>query len=154
MLAVPMADTPSVTKRIRGTDAYYHVVWSPVVRALRHDIIRVVPAVSGIFELFVLDSGQTLNPVRTSAAWYGGLRSSLRELSDPQTCRDKRVRGYLSRHKLYYRFSTCSSHEDMQDVLACIAAVRPRSVGEAEPSPRYEGLFLRESAQGGMVRID
>ncbi|TVQ24755.1 MAG: hypothetical protein EA383_10155 [Spirochaetaceae bacterium] len=149
-----MADTPNVAKHLRGPNAYYHVTWSPVVRAVRHDIIRVVPAVAGLFELFVLDTGRTLNPIRTSGAWYGGLRSTLRELADPQTCRDKRVRSFLARNKLYYRFSTCDSHEDMQDVLACIAAVRPRSVQEATPSGRYEGLFLRESAIGGMVRID
>lgn len=149
-----MDETPVVTKQLRGSDAYYHVTWSPVVRAVRQDIIRVVPAVSGLFELFVLDTGKTLNPVRTSGAWYGGLRSTIRELCDPQTCRDKRIRSYLARHRLYYRFSTCASHEDMQDVLACIAAVRPRSVREATPSARYEGLFLRESAQGGMIRID
>ena len=146
-------DSPAVSKQSRGNDAYYTVVWSKIQRATKSTVIGSVPSVAGIFELYVVDQGNTPNLVRTSRSWYGGLRHSLRELSDPQACKDRRILMFLKSRSLYFRYTACDSSDDMNDVLSYLATLNPRAVGDVPPSGRYQDIYVKQQALGGMVDI-
>ncbi|MFP4643456.1 MAG: hypothetical protein ACLFM0_03800 [Spirochaetales bacterium] len=146
-------DSPAVSKQIRGDDAYYTVVWSRIQRATKSTVIGSVPSVAGIFELYVVDQGNTPNLVRTSRAWYGGLRHALRELSDPHACKDRRILMFLKSRSLYFRYTACESNDDMDDVLSYLATLSPRAVGDALPSGRFRDIYVKQHALGGMVDI-
>ena len=150
----PMANTnAAITKRVRGQDAYYTVVWSHIQRASKSAVIRSVPSVAGIFELYVLDQGNTPNLIRTRRAWYGGLRHSLREYGDPTVCKDRRVLSLLKSKRLYFRYTVCHNPDDLNDVLSYLSTVQPRAVGDIEPSGRYRDIYVSVQSVGGMVDI-
>lgn len=144
---------PTITKQTRNQDVYYTLQWSPILRASKATVIRSVPSVAGIFELYVVDQGGTPNLVRTRKAWYGGLRHALRELSDPTTCKDRRLLTLLKSRSLYFRYTTCDNSDDMNDVLSYLATVYPRAVGEYNGSGRFRDVYVKEESTGSMVDI-
>ncbi len=149
-----MANTnATITRQERGQDAYYTVVWSPIQRASKSAVIRSVPSVAGIFELYVLDQGNTPNLIRTRRAWYGGLRHALREYGDPTVCKDRRVLNLLKSKRHYFRYTVCHNSDDMNDVLSYLSTLNPRAVGEIEPSSRYRDIYVSVQSVGGMVDI-
>lgn len=147
------APKPTITCSVRERDAYFTVVWSPITRATKGVVRGSVPSVSGIYELYVVDQGNTPNLVRTSRAWYGGLRHAIREASDPAYCKDQRLRTFLRSRRLYFRYTTCDSPDDLTDVLSYLSSVRPRAVGECDPTGRFRQIYVAEQALGGMTDI-
>ncbi len=137
-----------ITKRIFDDEAYYQLVWSPLAQADKYTIGRVVPAVSGIFELYRMDDEKHLNLLTSTHAWYGGLRSNIREAIDPMNKTDPEIKKLLEEEEehLYYRYSCCDSFKDMLDVVWFLhSSYFPDDI-RVEHSNRYENFFLDEKS--------
>lgn len=79
----------------REENVYYYVKWSPLSKAERWDINAKVPAVAGIFEIYWMDDEKKLRMYNIGQTHYGGLRSELRRLTDPDLCTDPQVKNFL-----------------------------------------------------------
>ncbi len=139
---------PKITKEIYKNEAYYTVAWSPLTKADKYEITRSLPSVSGIYELYRMDDEKHLNLLISTHAWYGGLRSNIREAIDPMTKTDPELRKILEdeEENLYYRYSCCDSFKDMQDVIWFLhSSYYPDDKDlKIDHSHRYENFFLDE----------
>jgi len=156
---------PIITKSVAKGNAYYTVQWSSLRRADKFEILNVVPSVSGIFELYYVDRARTLNYIDVYRAWYGGLRNSLRELTDPIITRIPGLRDLAKRRLLVYRYSQSNSNADMADVLYFFRESKHPSPGSPaaqapgvsseriDPSGRYRYVYVNESSPDKLVTI-
>ncbi len=137
-----------ITKRIFNEEAYYTLIWSALAQADKYKINRVVPAVSGVFELYRMDKEKHLNLLTATQAWYGGLRSNIREAIDPINKTDPDLKKLLEdeEENLYYRYSTCDSFKDMLDVVWFLhSSYFPEDI-RVDHSHRYKNFFLKEKS--------
>jgi hypothetical protein len=112
-----------------------------------------VPAQAGIYELYYMDDKKKLVLMRISRVWYGGLRSRLRHVTDPELDDDPRKNEILTTHTCYYRYSVVQSFGDLQDILFFFAArYRPRET-KMSHSGRYEDIYLEELSPDKIVTI-
>jgi hypothetical protein len=142
-----------VTKLVEATDAYYTVFWSRLQKADRYQIITKVPSVSGIFELYYQDEHKQLHLIHIAKAWYGGLRTWLRKITDPELEEDKDKKEILEKYDCYYRYTIIPSYADMSDILYFFAATyRPHS-HKVSPSGRYENIYVKEVSEDKIVMV-
>ncbi len=149
-----IAADPIVTKLIDNDIAYYTLRWSRITKADKFTIINSVPAQAGIFELYYMDDHKKLNLIRVSRVWYGGLRSRLRRLTDPELEEDAERRALLERYDCYYRYSVIGSRDDMQDILFFFAGRYMPGDTTVPHSGRYAEIYLREESPDKIVTID
>ena len=101
-----------------------------------------------------MDEKKKLNLIRVSRVWYGGLRSRLRRLTDPELEEDPRRRELLEKYDCYYRYSVIHSMDDMQDILYFFASRYTPGKGKMQHSGRYAEIYLREESPDKIVTID
>jgi hypothetical protein len=144
-----------VKKAEKGQDAYYTVPWTPIVKADKYDIVKRAPALPGVIELYFMDSHKKLNLFYVGKSWYGGIRSSLRCLTDPELEKDERRRAIVAEHEkeLYYRFALCDSNGDMDDIVFFFMATYSPGQTKILSSGRYEKIYLEEIDEGKLVTI-
>ncbi len=137
-----------ITKEVINNEAYYTLVWTPLKPADKYKIVREVPAVSGIFELYRMDEEKHLNLLTATHAWYGGLRSNIREAIDPSNKTDPELKKLLEdeEENLYFRYSCCDSFKDMLDVIWFLHSSYFDEDIRVEHSNRYEEFFLDEKS--------
>ena len=101
---------PVIIKKIFKNQPHYILTWSPLKKADKYQINRAVPAMSGVYELYKMDKEKHLNLLSVTHAWYGGLRSNIREAIDPDTKTDPERRKILEDDdiELYFTFNTFS----------------------------------------------
>lgn len=141
-----------IAKSLKNEDAYYTLNWTPLIKADKYKISTAVPAVSGIYELYKLDDNKQLHLLKLAIAWYGGIRSNLREAIDPEATVDPERRKILEDATLYYRYSCCPHYRDLEDVLWFM---HETYFGESEDNPensgRYETIYLNENSPDNFI---
>lgn len=146
---------PGISKMTKGQDGYFTVTWSEFKKADRWSIKNAVPAMGGVAELYWMDDHKKLNIFCVTRSWYGGLRSNLRELTDPEIERDPERLAILLEHKdaIYYRYTLTDSLDDMNDVVFYLSEVHAPGAHKVKSSGRYERIFVNEIDAGKLVTI-
>lgn len=144
-----------IIRKERNHFGYFTLYWSPIEKADKYSIVTKVPAVGGIIELYYLDDKKKLNLFMITRSWYGGLRSTLREHTDPILEEDPYRLSILEKYKdsVYYRYSMCESHPDMIDVVFFLSETYASGSPGTIHSGRYEKIFLNEIDGNKMVTI-
>jgi hypothetical protein len=130
----------------KDKNVYYSVQWSRLARADRHEIVFKVPAMAGVYEIYWMDESQHLRLLTVGSARYGGLRSELRRLTDPELVTEPRVRKILAEEEIWYRYALSDSAIAMADVVWFFRVTYFPEKPGVEPSGRYQKVFLKESA--------
>jgi hypothetical protein len=157
----------TISRQEEGGNAYYTVRWSPFAKADKYEIVRTVPAIGGIAELYYMDEKGKLNIFCLQRSWYGGLRAVLRERCDPVLEKDPFRLSILVkwRDRIYYRWTATESLADMADVVFFLASDEgDDAVGGEDPdgeedrvapdhSGRFDRIYLKEIDSGKLTTI-
>ncbi len=135
-----------IIKRTKDNDAYFEIYWSGFKKAERYDINASVPAESGIFQLYYKDENKRLHLMYISRVWFGGLRSTIRKLTDPDLEFDPKWKSVLSKYDCYYRYALSDSNKDMEDVLFYFSEVLFPGSKKCVDSNRYKDIYLIEES--------
>jgi len=144
---------PHLEKRTDRGDVFYTLFWSALRKAEKFDIVRHVPALAGVYELYYMDRHDRLHLMCISRVWYGGLRSRLRHDTDPELVLDRKYKQILEKYDVYYRYTLTESMDDMLDILHFFAESYLPSQPSPDDSRRYRSIYLEEIAPDKMVTI-
>jgi len=142
---------PILQKSVKHNDAFYKLNWSRLAEAERHDIMRIVPSVSGIYELYYQDIKKQLRLFFVSIAWYGGLRNAIREKTDLELEIDKKRREILEKYKCFFRYSVSNSFNDLKDVLFFFSETYFPGRILKDHSDRYENIHVEEVSDDNII---
>ncbi|MDR2746266.1 MAG: hypothetical protein LBB77_02365 [Treponema sp.] len=143
-----------VSVRERGKNVYYSVSWSPLTRADRWTINAKVPSVGGIYEIYWMDEHRHLRMLSVGDTHYGGLRTELRRLTDPELTAGGRTRQILENNEIWFRYAPTDSPPVMSDVVWFFRRTYfPENPGVSH-SGRYEKIFLKETEPDKLVWIE
>jgi len=95
----------------------YTIHWSPWGLMDRWVINRLVPSEAGIFQLWTLER-RSLLPLTTEPAYFGGLRSRLREITDNLAPAGERMRETIDGRECWFRFSIASARKYLEDLMS------------------------------------
>jgi len=147
-------DNYNITSQEKKGDVYYFVNWSPLSIADRYSIISKVPAVAGIFEIYWMDEHNRLRMFFVEKTIYGGLRSEIRRVTDPELNRtDAKTRKILEEKEIWYRYTTTDSNNVMDDVIWFFMQIYFPEKTSFKHSGRYENIFLKESAPDKLMWV-
>ncbi len=107
---------------------------------------------SGIYQLFYMDSYKKLVLADMDIAWYGGVRAKLRSFSDPDKLHHPDIKAVLDK-KLYCRFTLSESFADLTDTLSLLAQYEFENPEDFEATGRYRDIFLEETSPNKIVTI-
>ena len=142
-----------ITAQEKGEDAYYYVQWSPLAVAERWTINAKVPAIAGIYEIYWMDDHDHLRMLWVGNTHYGGLRSEIRRLTDPELVIDPKARETLENEEIWFRYAPSNSADTMKDVLWFFRTTYfPENPG-VEHSGRFRKIFLKESAPDKLIWV-
>jgi len=142
-----------ITAQEKGEAVYYYIQWSPLDLAERWTINAKVPAVAGIYEVYWMDDHDHLRMLAVGNTHYGGLRSELRRLTDPELCLDPKTREILSKEKIWFRYAPSHSPETMADVVWFFRQTYfPENPGVSH-SGRFKKIFMKESAPDKLIWV-
>jgi len=145
---------PGITIREKDGDAYYSVNWSLLSIADKYTIIKKVPAVAGIYEIYWMDETKHLRLFIIDKTVYGGLRSEIRRITDPELCKsDEKGRKILEEKKIWYRYAPTDSSNVMDDVLWFFVQTYFPENTSLNHSGRYQNIFLKESAPDKLIWV-
>ncbi|HEQ71078.1 MAG TPA: hypothetical protein ENN69_01185 [Spirochaetia bacterium] len=144
---------PHVKKLVEGTTVYYTLGWSEIRKAEKYDIIRTVPSVSGLFELYYQDEKKKLNLIYVAKAYYGGLQNELRKRTDPELEENPHRKKILEKYDCYYRYVPSHSYKDLSDILYFFSATYFPDRPPHEHSGRYAEIYVKEVVKGKLVDI-
>lgn len=137
----------NITFLEKDDNVYYYVNWSHLEKANRYEINAKVPAVGGVFELYWMDEENRLRLFNVGQTIYGGLRSEIRRLTDPELCGDDdKKKRILEDREIWYRYSTTDSSNVMKDVVWFFMQQYFPEVEDLKHSGRYKNVFLKEFA--------
>jgi hypothetical protein len=144
-----------ISRRTNRECVYFTVYWSHISKADKYDIVRKVPAMGGIAEMYFIDERGKLNLFCVTRSWYGGLRSTIRALSDPLIEKDPYRKGILLAHEknIYYRYVLCESYADMTDIVFFFMETYSPGADAVEHSGRFSKIFLKEIDAEKIVTI-
>ena len=138
----------------KNGDAYYFVKWSPLSKADRYEIITKVPSLAGIFEVYWMDENNRLRLFVVGKTDYGGLRSELRRITDPELCKtDEKARKILEEKEIWYRYSPTDSSNIMADVIWFFMQNYFPDNTSVNHSGRFQNIFLKESAPDKLMWV-
>jgi hypothetical protein len=143
-----------ITAAEKNVDAYYFVQWSPLSKADRYDIITKVPSLAGVFEIYWMDENNHLRLLVVGKTNYGGLRSEIRRITDPELCKnDEKTRRILDEKEIWYRYAPTDSANVMADVIWFFMQNYFPEKTSFKHSGRYENIFLKESAPDKLIWV-
>jgi hypothetical protein len=143
-----------ITVTEKKENAYYSVQWSPLSKADRYDIITKVPALAGVFEIYWMDENNHLRLFVVGKTNYGGLRSEIRRMTDPELCKDdEKTRKILDEKEIWYRYAPTDSANIMADVIWFFMQNYFPEKTTLKHSGRYENIFLKESAPDKLIWV-
>ena len=146
---------PIIIKEVNGkNDVYYTLTWTALTHADKYKITTSVPAIAGMYELYYMDTHKRLNLLAITHAWYGGLRSNLRQAVDPYHTHDPAMRALLEDAPLFYRYSCSDSFGDLLDTVWFLHNVYFPDDVRVEHSQRYRKIFLQEKAPDKVYWLD
>jgi len=135
-----------ITVMEKKGNAYYNVNWSPLAKADRYEIISKVPSVAGIFEIYWMDETKRLRMFFVGQTNYGGLRSEIRRITDPELClTDEKAKKILEEKEIWYRYAPAESAKDMMDVIWFFMQNYFPENTSVKHSGRYADIFVKES---------
>jgi len=146
-------DDYGIQCREKGKEVHYFIKWSPLAKADRWTINAKVPAVSGIYEVYWMDDHEHLRMLSVGQTHYGGLRSELRRLTDPELNKDLDARKTLEDEEIWFRYAPCNSAAMMADVIWYFRKTYFPEEPGVEHSGRYEKLFMNESAPDKLIWV-
>jgi len=142
-----------ITAKEKEDNVYYNVQWSPLSLAERWTINAKVPSVAGVYEIYWKDEQNHLRMMAVDKTHYGGLRSELRRLTDPELATDPKVRQTLENEEIWFRYVPSNSVDIMADVVWFFRATYfPENPG-VDHSGRFKKIFLKESAPDKLIWI-
>jgi len=143
-----------ITMAEKNGDAYYSVEWSPLSKADRYDIITKVPALAGVYEIYWMDESNHLRLFEVGKTDYGGLRSELRRLTDPELCKNnEKTRKILEEKEIWYRYALTDSSNVMADVIWFFMQTYFPEINSFRHSGRFNNIFLKESAPDKLIWV-
>ena len=145
-----------ITATEKNGNIYYYVHWSPLAKAERYSIISKVPAVAGIYEIYWMDENNHLRLLYVEKTSYGGLRSELRRVTDPELCvNDDKTKKILEEKEIWYRYVTTDSANIMDDVMWFYMQTYFPDNTAIKHSGRYkeDKIFLKESAPDKLMWV-
>jgi hypothetical protein len=146
--------TCGITAKEKDGDIYYFVQWSPLSKAERYEIIYKVPALAGIFEVYWMDENKRLRLFVVGKTDYGGLRSELRRITDPDLCRgDVKAKAILEEKEIWYRYAPTNSSNIIADVNWYFMQNYFPENKTINHSGRYNNIFLKESAPDKLLWV-
>lgn len=135
-----------ITFTEKDRDVYYYINWSPLSKADKYEIHKKVPSVGGIFEIYWMDEKNRLRMFIIDKTIFGGLRSQIRELTDPELCfNNKKRKKILEEKEIWYRYTCVDSIKVMDDLIWHFTTTYFPDNTEIEHSGRYENIFISES---------
>jgi len=143
-----------ITGMEKEENVYYNVNWSPLALADRHEIITKVPSVAGIFEIYWMDESKKLRMFVVGQTNYGGLRSEIRRITDPELCvNDEKAKKILEEKEIWYRYAPTDSAKIMSDVIWFFMSTYFPEKTSVQHSGRYENIFVKESAPDKLIWV-
>jgi hypothetical protein len=143
-----------ITAVEKNGDAYYSVEWSPLSKADRYEIITKVPSLAGIYEIYWMDEENHLRLFFLGKTDYGGLRSEIRRLTDPELCKDnEKTRKILDEKEIWYRYTLTDSANVMADVLWYFMRTYFPENTSFKNSGRFNNILLKESAPDKLIWV-
>jgi hypothetical protein len=142
-----------ITAQEKGDEVYYYLQWSPLSLAERWTINSSVPAVAGVYEIYWMDEHEHLRMMAVGNTHYGGLRSELRRLTDPELTLDPKTRETLENKEIWFRYAPSNSAKAMADVVWFFRKTYfPENPG-VEHSGRFKKIFMKESAPNKLIWV-
>ncbi|MDR0876411.1 MAG: hypothetical protein LBN21_00030 [Treponema sp.] len=142
-----------ITAKEKGRDVHYSVKWSPLAKADRWTINAKVPSVAGVYEIYWMDDHDHLRLFMVGVTHYGGLRTELRRLTDPELAENENTKKILEDEEIWFRYVPSNSAMIMADVLWFFKKTYfPENPG-VEHSGRYEKIFMNESAPDKLIWV-
>ncbi|MBI9104148.1 MAG: hypothetical protein JEY99_17155 [Spirochaetales bacterium] len=145
-IAEPRADCKVVDGK-----AYYTLAWSPLTRVDKYSILKKVPAMSGIYELYYYDEHKNLFCFFICRVWYGGLRGAIREATDPLIVMNPKRKAVLEERECFFRYTVVTSFADIRDLMNLLGMKRGNPETAPPDSDRYEELFFKEESPDKIV---
>ena len=142
-----------ITTLEKNGEIAYFVNWSPLAKADRWEINAKVPAVAGIFEIYWMDETKHLRLFQVGQTHYGGLRSELRRITDPELCNNEKIKKILEEKEVWYRYCPSNSTANMKDVIWFFMSSYFPENPPVEHSGRYKKIFLTESAPDKLIWV-
>jgi hypothetical protein len=143
-----------ISVREKGKNVYYAVSWSPLARADRWTINSRVPSLGGIYEIYWMDDHKHLRLLSVGDTHYGGLRTELRRLTDPELSARGRTRQILEEREIWFRYALTDSPAVMSDLIWFFRRTYFPEAPGLSHSGRYEKIFLRESEPDKLIWVD
>ena len=142
-----------ISSQEKGDNVYYFIQWSQLALAERWTITSSVPAVGGIYEIYWMDDHKHLRMLAVGNTHYGGLRSELRRLTDPELTQDPKTRETLENEEIWFRYAPSNSAKIMSDVVWFFRKTYfPENPG-VEHSGRFKKIFIKESDPDKLIWV-
>jgi len=142
-----------ITGKEKGENVYYSIQWSPLALAERWTINSSVPAIAGIYEIYWMDDHNHLRLLAIGRTHYGGLRSEIRRLTDPELVQDAKTRETLENEEIWFRYTPSNSKDVMSDVVWFFRQTYfPENPG-VEHSGRFKHIYIKESAPDKLIWV-
>ncbi|MDR1869715.1 MAG: hypothetical protein LBQ82_06995 [Treponema sp.] len=143
-----------ITAMEKKGNVYYDVNWSPLAKADRYEINSKVPSVAGVFEVYWMDENKRLRMFFVGQTNYGGLRSELRRITDPELCvNDEKAKKILEEKEIWYRYAPTGSAKVMADVIWFFMQNYFPENTAVTHSGRYDNIFVKESEPDKLVWV-
>ena len=121
--------------------------------AERWDINAKVPSVAGIYEIYWMDDHKHLRLFEVGQTHYGGLRSEIRRLTDPELVTNEKTRAILEDNEIWYRYVPSNSSSDMSDIVWFFMDTYFPDESKAQHSGRYKQIFITESEPDKLIWV-
>jgi hypothetical protein len=145
-------DLGIITKK-KEDNVYFNIQWSPLSLAERWTINSKVPAVAGVYEIYWMDEHKHLRMMDVGKTHYGGLRSEIRRLTDPELVIDPKARQTLENEEIWFRYVPSNSIDDMTDVVWFFRSTYFPEKPGVDHSGRFKKIFLKESAPDKLIWV-
>jgi len=100
-----------------------------------------------------MDDHNHLRMLAVGNTHYGGLRSEIRRLTDPELALDPKAREILENEEIWFRYAPSNSSDVMSDVVWFFRKTYfPENPG-VEHSGRFKKIFMKESAPDKLIWV-
>ena len=142
-----------ITAKEKDNLVHYHISWSPLTKADRWEINAKVPAVAGVYEIYWMDDHSHLRLFELGQTKFGGLRSELRRLTDPELVTNKKTKEILENKEVWFRYVPTNSAMVMADVIWFFMQTYFPENPRVDHSGRYERIFITESEPDKLIWV-
>jgi len=142
-----------ITAKTKGDSVYYSIQWSPLSLAERWVINAKVPSIAGVYEIYWMDDHNHLRMLAVGDTHYGGLRTEIRRLTDPELTHDAKVKDILENKEVWFRYAPSNSSNVMSDVVWFFRKTYfPENPG-VDHSGQFKKIFMKESAPDKLIWV-